>query len=228
LRAVATAHRIPQVQTNDAAIIVEPRVASEADSVFLPAVCDATQRGCSVRRLAPSNRPEADLQVRISQNEGIARLSGLALEGVSVAELLHEAVVLAAEGLDADLSAVLQLTGEDDRLRIIAHHGGVEEDVGLLINGGIKSQVGYTLIAEAPVTSDDFTTETRFKPHLSIVSLGARSGIAVAFKLNGKPLGVISVWLPAAIVLADGRDIPSSDRRYSRTGDSARARGTRT
>jgi PAS domain S-box-containing protein len=66
--------------------------------------------------------------------------------------------------------------------------------VGTRISGGRESLSGYTLFSSEPVISEDLVADPRFSAHPGLIAYGARSGLSVAIKSKGVPLGVVAVF----------------------------------
>jgi diguanylate cyclase (GGDEF)-like protein/PAS domain S-box-containing protein len=137
---------------------------------------------------------ESELERRAAQQSAVALLGEHALEGASTTELMQEAVMSAAQMLDAEISAVWEWLPADSALLLRAGIGWPEAAFGSLrYPGGAGSQAGYTLLSGAPVIVADWDAETRFKQP---AFRGRRTGAGLSVKIEGRsrePFGVLVV-----------------------------------
>jgi diguanylate cyclase (GGDEF)-like protein/PAS domain S-box-containing protein len=155
---------------------------------------DGTRRWHGVMSdITEARRAQTELELRAAQQAAVARLGERALEGASTSDLMQEAVSAAAELLDVDLAAVLELLPESGELLVRAIHPASKRRVGARVPAGKGSQAGYTLLTGAPVTVTDMEAEERFtrSPYLS--QLGVRSGLTVAIAGRQAPFGVLGI-----------------------------------
>src|SRR5215471_11340320 len=104
------------------------------------------------------------LQQRIRQQELLSELGVTALQGVSLDMLLAEAARIAAEGLRAQFSKVLQYLPDDNRFLIRAGIGWEPGIVGhATIGADLVSPAGYALRTGKPVISNHLENEQRFR-----------------------------------------------------------------
>ena len=92
---------------------------------------------------------EAELERRAAQQSAVARLGEHALEGATTAELMHEAVAVAAEILGVDNASVFELIDDEDALVLRSSIGVPETPGGLRVPTGAGSQSGYTIVSAA-------------------------------------------------------------------------------
>jgi diguanylate cyclase (GGDEF)-like protein/PAS domain S-box-containing protein len=137
---------------------------------------------------------EAELERRVAQQAAVARLGEHALEGMTTAQLMQEAVAAVAEILDVELTAVIELVPESGALVLRAATGWPESLIGSLHFGaGHKSQAGYTLVTGGPVLVADWEDETRFEMPAPLRDTGARSGMSVSIEGRDGRFGVLGV-----------------------------------
>jgi diguanylate cyclase (GGDEF)-like protein/PAS domain S-box-containing protein len=137
-------------------------------------------------------RVEAELEHRAAQQSAVARLGEHALEGATTLELMQEAVRGAAEILDVETTAVLELVEEIDGFLMRAGVGWPDEAIDAYhAPTGEASHAGYTLITRAPVVVNDLSKETRFKRSSMLARRGACSGLTVPIVGSGGPYGIL-------------------------------------
>jgi two-component sensor histidine kinase len=134
------------------------------------------------------------LLLRIRQQEILAELGVLALQRISLPELLDSAVRMAAEGLRCDLSKILEYIPGDNRLLLCA---GVGWNPGLIgvasIGADLASPSGYALRTGKPVISNHLEDEKRFRTPELLRAHGVRRAINVILQGDGSPFGVLEV-----------------------------------
>ncbi len=137
---------------------------------------------------------EAELERRAAQQSAVARLGEHALEGATTAELMHEAVTAAAEGLNIETAGVFELLEDEKVLVLRSNIGGPEARPGTLyVPTGSGSQSGYSILCGAPVVVTDWATENRFTQSPLAHEFGSRSGVAVPIVSRRGPFGVFNV-----------------------------------
>ncbi|GAB4475179.1 MAG: hypothetical protein Kow00124_15930 [Anaerolineae bacterium] len=123
------------------------------------------------------------------------RLSQQALAAATAADLIDEAVRLAAETLAADYGGFFRLLPDGRSLLLEAGSGWPEGVVGnLTISAGRTTQAGYALHGEPPVVVTDLSTETRFKDSTLRRTHHIRSGISVPIGEAGAAYGALCVF----------------------------------
>ena len=135
------------------------------------------------------------LMLRIRQQEILAELGVAALQrGTGFKELLDRAVQLAAEGLEAELSKILEYIPEENRLLMRA---GVGWDPGLIgiasVGADLESPSGFALRTGKPVISNHLEHEERFRTPDLLRAHGVRRAINVILQGDGSPFGVLEV-----------------------------------
>jgi diguanylate cyclase (GGDEF)-like protein/PAS domain S-box-containing protein len=144
--------------------------------------------------ITEQKRTEAELARRVAQQAAVARLGERALEGASPEELMQEAVDRAAELLDCELAAVLELVAAERCLVMRAGVGWPQEMVGSVrAPTGKGSQAGAAILQRAPVVVTDWATETRFAMADPLRRLGAQSSVSVTIEGPAGPFGVLGV-----------------------------------
>jgi len=160
----------PSDATDHPKPVVEPSPASAAD---------------------PSTRA---LQQRIRQQEILAVLGVVALQGKPFQELLNETVRLTAEGMNAEFCKVLEYIPGDNRLLVRAGVGWHEGIVGReMVGADLESPSGFALRTGKPVISNHLENEQRFRTPELLVEHGIRRAMNVILQGDGSPYGVLEV-----------------------------------
>ncbi|PSQ09042.1 hypothetical protein BRC95_01965 [Halobacteriales archaeon QS_5_68_33] len=138
---------------------------------------------------------ERELERRIRQQEAVAELGHLALEGDGIDDLMTEAAERVADVLDADYCEVLDLDAEAGKLLLRQGVGWDEEVVGEATVSAVESdsQAAHTLGSSEPVVVEDLATETRFSGPALLADHDVRSGISVVIGPYEDPWGILGV-----------------------------------
>ena len=152
---------------------------------------------------------------RVRQQELLAELGVAALKGTPFPELLDLTARVAAEGLRADFSKVLEHLPAENRLLIRAGVGWPPGIVGeASVGADLASPAGFALRTGKPVISNHLENEERFRTPELLVEHGIRRAMNVILQGDGAAYGVLEV---------DSRDEGSS---ASTTSPSCRVRPT--
>ena len=153
----------------------------------------AVLRGLSVDVTRLRKADEA-LRRRAKQQAAVVRLGQEALTETDLALLFQTACRLAAETLNADLVAVLELSEDRRELRLRAGTGWKDGVVGTAVVGAETStQAGYTLLAGEPVIVTDLAAEERFEGEPLLREHGVASGMSVVIPGAEGPAGILAV-----------------------------------
>lgn len=134
------------------------------------------------------------LQQRIRQQELLSQLGVTALQGVSLDMLLAEAARIAAEGLRAQFSKVLQYLPDENRFLVRAGVGWAPGTVGhAIIGADLASPAGYALRTGNPVISNHLEDEQRFRTPDILRQHGIHRAMNVILQGEAKPFGVLEV-----------------------------------
>src|SRR6187399_1191122 len=137
---------------------------------------------------------ERSLHFRIRQQEILAELGVLALQGTNFMELLDHVVRLTAEGLEAEYCKVLEYIPADKRLLVRAGVGWGEGVVGnATVGADLDSPAGYALHTGKPVISNHLENEERFRTPELLAEHGIRRAMNVILQGDGLPFGVLEV-----------------------------------
>jgi two-component sensor histidine kinase len=143
----------------------------------------------------PSPNPaERSLRLRIRQQEILAELGVLALQGTKFIDLLNHTARLTALGLGAEYSKVLEYLPAENRLLVRAGVGWEESVVGhASVGADLASPAGYALRTGKPVISNHLENEERFRTPELLVEHGIRRAMNVILQGDGTPFGVLEV-----------------------------------
>jgi two-component sensor histidine kinase len=148
---------------------------------------------------APAGNCEAGLtaealRLRVRQQEILAELGVMALQGTPFSELLDHTARLAAEGLTAEFAKVLEYMPGDGRFLVRA---GVGWDAGVVgmatVGADAASPAGYALRTGKAVISNHLENEERFRTPELLLQYGIRRAMNVILQGDGNPYGVLEV-----------------------------------
>jgi hypothetical protein len=115
------------------------------------------------------------LQQRIRQQEILAELGVVSLQGKPFLELLNETVRLTAEGMNAEFCKVLEYIPAENRLLVRSGVGWHEGIVGrATVGADLESPSGFALRTGKPVISNHLENEQRFRTPELLVEHGIR------------------------------------------------------
>ena len=113
--------------------------------------------------------------------------------------LLHEAVVLAAQGLDIDRAKVMEALPGGEKLLMRAGTGWKPGLVGnLVVDAGSRSSGGFTLYTGKPVIAEDIENEKRFDVPDFLREHGIKSLINVIIQGKGEHSACLRWTAPKA------------------------------
>jgi GAF domain-containing protein len=134
------------------------------------------------------------LHLRIRQQEILAELGVLALQGTPFLELLNQTAGLTAEGMKAEFCKVLEYLPAQNRLLVRAGVGWNEGIVGVAtIGADLESPSGFALRTGKPVISNHLENEERFRTPELLAEHGIRRAMNVILQGDGSPYGVLEV-----------------------------------
>lgn len=134
------------------------------------------------------------LRLRIRQQELLAELGVLALQGTSFVELLNHTARIIAEGLRAECCKVMEFLPAENRLVVRAGVGWEEGVVGhATVGADLASPAGYALHTGKPVISNHLENEQRFRTPELLIEHGIRRAMNVILQGDGSPFGVLEV-----------------------------------
>jgi two-component sensor histidine kinase len=134
------------------------------------------------------------LRYRIRQQELLAEMGVIALQGATFDELLGETARLTAIGLDVEFCKILEHIPATNRLLVRA---GVGWDAGVVgvasVGADLESPAGFALRTGKPVISNHLENEERFRTSDLLVQHGIKRAMNVILQGDGKPFGVLEV-----------------------------------
>ncbi len=134
------------------------------------------------------------LHLRVRQQEILAELGVLALQGTGFTGLLDRTALLTAEGLQAEYSKVMEYIPAEHRLLVRAGYGWDEGIVGSAsVGADLASPAGFALSTGKPVISNHLENEQRFRTPELLVQHGIRRAMNVILQGDGSPFGVLEV-----------------------------------
>jgi GAF domain-containing protein len=137
---------------------------------------------------------ERSLRLRTRQQEILAELGVLALQGTKFMDLLDQTARLTATGLGTEYCKVMEYITTENRLLVRAGVGWNEGVVGSASVGiDLASPAGFALRTGKPVISNHLENEKRFRTPELLVAHGIRRAMNVILQANGSPFGVLEV-----------------------------------
>ena len=134
------------------------------------------------------------LRQRIRQQEILAELGVIALQGASLAQLLADTARLTAEGLDTEFCKVLEHIPAENRLLVRAGVGWGPGVVGVVsVGADVASPAGFALRTGKAVISNHLENEERFRTPEMLQRYGIRRAMNVILQGDGRPFGVLEV-----------------------------------
>src|SRR4026209_2510820 len=134
------------------------------------------------------------LRLRIRQQELLAELGVLALQGASLVEMLNHTARITAEGLEAEYCKVMEFLPAENRLVVRAGVGWEKGVVGhATVGADLASPAGYALRTGKPVISNHLENEQRFRTPELLIEHGIRRAMNVILQGDGSPYGVLEV-----------------------------------
>lgn len=162
-------------------------------------VSDTPDNGKAVVEHAPEPARSSglafdELNYRIRQQELLAELGVLALQGKSLDELLPAAARVACDGLNAQFSKILRILPDQSGLLAVSGCGWGDDVIGRAVVGiDTDSPAGYALKTGKPVISNHLENEQRFSTPEILAKYGVRRAINVILQGAGAPFGVLEV-----------------------------------
>jgi len=134
------------------------------------------------------------LRLRIRQQEILAELGVLALQGPQFLDLLDHTARLTAEGMEAEFCKVLEYMPAQNRLLVRAGVGWHENVIGVAsVGADLESPSGFALRTGRPVISNHLENEQRFRTPELLLEHGIRRAMNVILQGDGSPYGVLEV-----------------------------------
>ena len=137
-------------------------------SEHLKPVVEAARDGATL-----VDRTTRALHLRIRQQEILAELGVLALQGTPLLELLNHTSRLTAEGMEAEFCKILEYLPAENRLLVRAGVGWHENIIGVAsVGADLESPSGFALRTGRPVISNHLENEQRFRTPELLVEHG--------------------------------------------------------
>src|SRR6266404_1619803 len=137
---------------------------------------------------------ERSLRLRVRQQEILAELGVLALQGASFDKLVDQTAILTADGMEAEFCKVLEYLPAANRLVVRA---GVGWEPGIIgkatIGADLESPGGFALHTGKPVIANHLGNEDRFKTPELLLEHGIHRAINVILQGDRTPFGVLEV-----------------------------------
>ena len=147
---------------------------------------------------------DRDLADQARQQKALAGLGQMALASTDVAALMEKTAVVAANTLNVEFSAVLELSKDGAQMQLQAGVGWRNEVIGRIsVEATSNSHAGHTLASRQPVIIANLDSETRFSPLPVLKEHGVVCGISVPIIGADRPLGVISVYATRSRTFSD-------------------------
>ena len=145
-------------------------------------------------RTAELDAATAQLRFRARQQESVAELGRRALAGVSIEEVMDQAVRTVAAVLELEYCAVLEHAAPDSEALVLrAMVGWSALGIGEVVATTDPAfATGYALQAHAPVHFEDIDKETRFRPHPGMHEAGIVSGVSVGIRDEHALFGLLA------------------------------------
>jgi signal transduction histidine kinase/CheY-like chemotaxis protein len=158
------------------------------------------------QRLREREAAERALSSQARQQAAVASLGQFALTTSDFDALIHEAVLLAAETLEVDLSEILQFSSTTDEFTLRDGVGWPETLIGhAKIQADPSSIAGLALRSQESIRVADYRVERRFTAPSLARSQGAVSGMTVAItgRDRNHPFGVLGAYSTSSRVFTD-------------------------
>ncbi|CAN7702814.1 PAS domain S-box protein [Pseudorhodoferax sp. LjRoot39] len=147
----------------------------------------------AIRGIGAYPRVQQALQ-RARYSEYLARFGRQAVDAREARVLLDIAPAIAAEALQVPLSMVVLLDADRQAFRVAGGVGLVPgEEIGARIGAQPDTSPGYLLRQGAPITVEDYRTETRFHVPPTYLAAGLTSALAVPLYDRGRVIGTLAV-----------------------------------
>lgn len=144
-----------------------------------------------------ATQPSLDLETlrqRIQQQEILAQLGVMALQGPSLQELLDETARLTAEGMRVEFCKVLEHLPSEQMFVVRSGVGWDPGTVGVArVGSDAASPAGFALQTGRPVISNHLELEERFRTPALLEKHGIHRAMNVILQGEGKPFGVLEV-----------------------------------
>ena len=148
---------------------------------------------------------EAPPAEQTGMRDGLAAIGQRAFSEADVSAFMTEAAATVARILNVQYCSVLEFIKDTGTFRLFAGFswaGNPHE--GAIVDGGPKSQAGFTLTSSLPVIVEDYKKEPRFTVPSVVHKTAVKSGLSVAIPARDGPFGVLSVATTGARAFSEG------------------------
>jgi PAS domain S-box-containing protein len=153
-----------------------------------PAAIEGIARDISERKLA-----EEEMKSRVIQQAIVVELGHDALSGAKLADLMNDAVTLAAQTLNIELCEIWELLSTTHELFLRTGFGWASQHLGSSkISAGADSYLGYTLRQQMPINVIALHADARFTLPSLFSECHAVSGISVVIPGSKNSWGILS------------------------------------
>ncbi|MDY8108427.1 GAF domain-containing protein [Fulvimarina sp. 2208YS6-2-32] len=133
-----------------------------------------------------------ELAYRLQQQKLVSEFGLFALRCTSLDEIMHQATLIGAQGLNVELCKFLHYRPVEADLLVRAGVGWEEGTIGVVsLATDMASPAGYAFQTGQPVLSNHLDTETRFRTPKLLVDHGVRRALNVPVRDGGTPHGVL-------------------------------------
>ena len=137
---------------------------------------------------------QRSLELRIRQQEILAKFGVSALRGTPFSDLIQQAIALTAEGLEAEFCKVMEYIPAENVLLVRAGIGWDPSVIGTArLGADLNSPAGYALHTGKPVISNHLEYEERFRTPELLVRHGIHRAINVILQGDRSAYGVLEV-----------------------------------
>jgi diguanylate cyclase (GGDEF)-like protein/PAS domain S-box-containing protein len=144
--------------------------------------------------ISARRKAEQEIRRNAAQQEEIANLGRLALQGDSLAELFDHAVRIASRVLSAECARVVECVPDGSGLVVRAGVGWLDGRKGERVAGEPPLLSSFAAVALEPVVVQDWDLERRFERSSRLRARGVRASVAVPIgDPRGSPFGVLEV-----------------------------------
>jgi two-component sensor histidine kinase len=167
--------------------MINPPVQGDEQELVVEASSNEAER-------ARSELSERRLRMRIRQQEILAELGVLALQGTPFTKLIQHTVAMMAEGMEAEFCKILQYLPGEERFLLQAGVGWNDELIGsATIGADVESPAGFALKTGKPVISNHLEDEDRFRTPELLLQYGIRRAVNVILQGDETAYGVLEV-----------------------------------
>jgi len=148
---------------------------------------------------------EAPPAEQTGMRDALAAIGQRAFSEADASAFMTEAAATVARILDVQYCSVLEFLKNTGTFRLCAGFSWAgDPHEGAIVDGGPKSQAGYTLTSTLPVIVEDYKKEARFTVPSVVHKTAVKSGLSVAIPGRDGPFGVLAVATTGARAFGEG------------------------